>query len=291
MTRSIARRIALLITPLMLAVGLVASPTAEAQSNPYERGPDPTRDALMQDGPYSVGTYSVSSLVRGFGGGTIYYPTGTTETFGGIAASPGYTASSSSLAWYGDRLASHGFVVIVIDTNSRFDWPESRADQLAAALDYLTSRSPWWVRARLDDDRLAVSGHSMGGGASLSASTSDQSLKASVPLTPWHYIKTFNTTVPQMIIGAENDSTAPVSSHSIPFYNNLPGTTPKVYLELADAGHFAPNFENSRISLYSISWFKLWVDNDTRYAQFLCGVDHTSDSRIGDYRSNFDTYC
>lgn len=292
MTRFVRRRVSRLLALLLLATAFVLTPSSVgAQTNPYERGPSPTRSALVQDGPYSVNTYSVSRWVSGFGGGTIYYPTGTSETFGGIAASPGYTASSSSLAWYGDRLASHGFVVIVIDTNSRYDWPESRAEQLLASLDYLTSRSPSAVRARLDGSRLAVTGHSMGGGGSLRASTTDQSLKASVPLTPWHYTKTFNTTVPQLIVGAEYDSVASVSSHAIPFYNNLPSSTPKVYLELDGASHFAPNSSNPTISLYSISWMKRWVDNDTRYTQFLCGVDHTADSRISDYRSNFSTYC
>jgi dienelactone hydrolase len=292
MTRSVGRRLAWLMALLLLATGLVLTPSSVgAQTNPYERGPAPTRSSLQQDGPYSVTTYSVSRFVSGFGGGTIYYPTGTSQTFAGIAASPGYTASSSSLAWYGRRLASHGFVVIVIDTNSRYDFPDSRATQLQNALDYLTARSPSAVRARLDGNRLAVTGHSMGGGGSLRASTSNQSLRASVPLTPWHSTKTFSTRVPQMIIGAQNDSVASVRTHSIPFYNNLPSSTPKVYLELAGASHFAPNSSNATISLYSISWMKRFVDNDTRYRQFLCGVNHTGDIRISDYRSNFNTYC
>ena len=33
-------------------------------------------------------------------------------TFGGVAIAPGFTASRSSMSWYGTRLASHGFVVI-----------------------------------------------------------------------------------------------------------------------------------------------------------------------------------
>jgi hypothetical protein len=184
-------------------------------------GPEPDHLVGAVRWPYSVSTSSVSSWVSGFGGGTIYYPTGTSETFGGIVASPGYTASSSSLAWYGRRLASHGFVVLVIDTNSRYDQPNSRATQLLAAADWLSSSSPpSAVRARLDSSRMAVSGHSMGGGGSLAASNSRSSLRASVPLTAWHTTKTWSSNrVPQLIVGAQNDSTASVSSHSIPFYN------------------------------------------------------------------------
>ena len=47
----------------------------------YQRGPDPSVSFLEADrGQYSVRSSRVSSLVSGFGGGTIYYPTGTTGT-------------------------------------------------------------------------------------------------------------------------------------------------------------------------------------------------------------------
>lgn len=280
-----ARRTLLWLAAMLLAMAIAASTApVDAATNPYQRGPDPTRSALVQDGPYTVATSSVSRLsVRGFGGGTIYYPTRTTETFGGIAVSPGYTADATSLAWFGRRLASHGFVVLVIDTNSRFDYPDSRASQLQAALDYLVSSSPAAVRARLDASRLAVAGHSMGGGGTLRISERNGQLKAAVPLTPWHTDKTFSTAVPQLIVGAEADTVAPVSQHAIPFYNNLPSTTPKVYVELDNASHFAPNSNNASISVYAISWMKLWVDNDLRYRQFLCGVN---DPALSDFRSN-----
>ena len=270
------RRPSALVAVLALIVAtLFFAPPAEAQSNPYERGPDPTLSLVEGSGPYSTSTSSVSSFVSGFGGGTIYYPTGTNETFGGVVVSPGFTASTSSMAAFSNRVASHGFVVLAIDTNSIFNQPNSRGSQLLAAADWLASSSPpSVVQARLDSNRMAVSGHSMGGGGSLAASNSRDSLLASVPLTAWHTTKTWSSnTVPQMIIGAENDSTASVSSHSIPFYEGLPNSTPKMYVELDGAGHFAPNYTNSDISAMSVSWFKRWVDNDARYNRFLCGED------------------
>ena len=53
----------------------------------------------------------------GFGGGQIYYPTDTTQgTFGAVAVVPGFLMPWESMAWLGPRLASHGFVVIGIQT-------------------------------------------------------------------------------------------------------------------------------------------------------------------------------
>jgi predicted dienelactone hydrolase len=268
---------------LVLTAGLGAAPALAA--NPYERGPAPTLSALQASrGPYSVSTASVSRLAAsGFGGGTIYYPTTTTDgTFGAIAISPGFTAYWSSISWLGPRLASHGFVVIGIETNTTADQPGSRGDQLLAALDYLTQRSS--VRGRIDASRLAVAGHSMGGGGSLEAASDRPSLQAAVPLAPWNTDKSWSELrVPTLIIGGESDTIAPVASHSIPFYTSIPASAEKAYLELNNASHFFPQSTDTWTAVQMTSWLKRFVDDDTRYDQFICpGPSSTS---ISDYRS------
>ncbi|MCY1141317.1 alpha/beta hydrolase [Actinoplanes sp. Pm04-4] len=264
---------------------VAASPAAPAlAANPYERGPAPTTSSIEASrGSFAIAQTTVArSSVSGFGGGTIYYPTSTAEgTFGAIAISPGFTASQSSVSWLGPRLASQGFVIITIDTLSTLDQPASRGTQLLAALDYLTRTSG--VRTRIDATRLGVMGHSMGGGGSLSASVSRPALQAAIPLTPWHGTKSWSSDrVPTLIIGAENDTVAPVSSHSEPFYTSLPSTIEKAYLELNNASHSAPTSTNVTVAKYSISWLKRFIDNDTRYDQFLCPAP--SGSAIQEYR-------
>jgi alpha-beta hydrolase superfamily lysophospholipase len=277
------RRGARILCGLSAVAALATAPTAQAAENPYERGPDPTESSIEASrGPFSVSQTTVSSLVSGFGGGTIYYPTSTSAgTFGAVAISPGFTATQSSIAWLGPRLASQGFVVITIDTNSIYDQPESRGDQLRAALSYLTSSSS--VRTRIDASRLAVAGHSMGGGGSLEAAQDQPTLQAAIPLAPWNTQKSWSTLrVPTFIIGGEADTVAPVSSHSIPFYTSIPSTAEKAYMELDGASHFFPNTSNTTVAKYMISWLKRFVDNDTRYEQFLCPAPN--DSSIEEYR-------
>lgn len=109
---------------VLVGFGPLAGPGAHAADNPYERGPAPTTSSIEAlRGPYAVSQTSVSSLsVTEFGGGTIYYPTSTSDgTFGAVAISPGYTAYESSIAWLGPRLASQGFVVFTIDTLTTAD--------------------------------------------------------------------------------------------------------------------------------------------------------------------------
>ncbi len=271
------------IRTLALALPLAAlGLAAHAQTNP------PTSASLNATaGPLSVSTSSVSSwAARGFGGGTIYYPNATGR-YGVVAISPGYTARQSSIAWLGRRLATHGFVVITIDTNSTLDQPPSRATQLMAALNHVVNRANSTVRSRVDPNRLAVAGHSMGGGGSLIAARDNPTLKAVYPLTPWSVSKNYSSVrVPTMIIGADGDSIASVATHSRLFYNSLSSNVSKAYGELNNASHFTPNYTNTPIGRYAVTWMKRFVDSDTRYSPFLCGAPHDSYAT----RTVFDRY-
>ncbi|WP_235922161.1 alpha/beta hydrolase family protein [Lentzea tibetensis] len=271
---------------LVLALALALAPLpANAAANPYERGPAPTTAVLeAARGPFAT-TSAAIARTSSFGGGTVYYPTDTSQgTFGAVAISPGFSATQSSVAWYGPRLASHGFVVVTINTLSGWDDPDSRARQLLAALDYLTNTHA--VRTRIDKTRLGVMGHSMGGGGALRASVSRPSLQAAIPLAPWHNTKNWSSDgVPTLIVGAENDTVAPVNQHAEPFYTSITGAPDKAYLELNNAGHSAPSSEGPNVTVgkFSVAWLKRFIDNDTRYEQFLCPAPRP-DTRINEYR-------
>ncbi|HZM42850.1 MAG TPA: dienelactone hydrolase family protein [Acidimicrobiales bacterium] len=261
---------------------VAAAPTAGAQANPFQRGPNPTNASIeATTGAFATSTTTVGRG-NGFGGGTIYFPTSTAEgTFGAIAVAPGFTATQSSIAWLGPRIASQGFVVFTIDTNSRFDNPSARATQLQNALNYLINTSS--VRTRIDASRLGVMGHSMGGGGTLEAARNNTNLQAAVPLMPWDQTKSFpGIRTPTLIIGSQNDGTASPANHAIPFFNSIPAASEKAYLELAGAGHTAANSPNTTLAKYAISWLKRYIDNDTRYEQFLCPAP--SGSTISQYR-------
>jgi dienelactone hydrolase len=259
---------------LALVMGLVAasfgSGAALAADNPFERGPDPTTQSIeAPTGPFATSQLTVPAQ-SGFGGGTIYFPNDTSQgTFGAVAISPGFTELQLAISWLGPRLASQGFVVFTIDTLSVFDFPDQRADQLLAALDYLTTSSA--VRARVDRNRLGVMGHSMGGGASLSASNKRPALQAAIPLAGWHLTKDWSSVrVPTLVVAAENDLIAPSDDHSLPFYESLPESSAKAYLELRGASHNTTNSPDTTTARFAISWLKRFIDDDTRYDQFLC---------------------
>lgn len=277
MQRTVPRAVLALTLTVVAALGYATPANAD------EIGQAPTASNITGNGSFAVTSTSIPSSVAGFGGGIAYYPT-TAGTYPVVSVSPGFTARWSSISWIGPRLASWGFVVVGIETNSTLDQPTSRGSQLLAALNWAVSSSaPTAVRSRADGTRRGVAGHSMGGGGTLSALSQDTSgnVKAGVPLAPWNSDKTWGeVTEPVLIVGGESDTVAPVAQHSIPFYNSISG--PKTYVELNNASHFFPQSAEPNTSRALVSWFKRWLNGDSRFTPFTCGFSGTA---ISDFRS------
>jgi len=240
------------------------------------RGPDPTEATVTATtGSFAIATSTVAAG-NGFGGGTIYAPTDTSQgTFGAVVVTPGFLMDQSTMSWYGPRLATQGFVVLTINTNSTTDNPAQRGTEMLAALDWLTTASP--VASQIDPARLAALGWSMGGGGALRAGVTRPSLKAVIGAAPWNDQPDFSTlTVPTLIVACQNDSIAPVARHASPIYNSIPRTVPSEYIEIAGEDHFCVTTNNTNaaertaIARQVISFLKRYVDSDTRYDTFLC---------------------
>jgi predicted dienelactone hydrolase len=259
----------------LVVAGLVSGPQAGAQANPFQRGPAPTAASVQaQRGPFAIAQVNVpAGSGTGFNLGTVYYPTDTSQgRFAAIAVTPGFTEGQAAISWTGPFLASNGFIVFTLETTTIFDFPNSRAAQMQAALNFLTSaNAPAAVRARIDTARLGVMGHSMGGGGSLEAVQNNSSLMAAVPLQPWDLFVSFaNIRVPTLMIGATNDFIAPPGSNTNVFFGQIPATTEKGNVEVANEDHFLGTRFNAIQARYALSWMKRFMDNDTRYSQFLC---------------------
>jgi predicted esterase len=259
---------------------------ASAADNPYQRGPVPTLASVAAArGTFATAQISVSPG-NGFNGGVIYYPTDTSQgTFGAIAIVPGFSALfSAEEAWMGPWLASFGFIVIGIETNSRSDGADARATELLAALDYLTQRST--VRDRIDSSRLTVMGHSAGGAGALTAALRRSSLRTVVglaPGAPGGGLNLANLHMPTMFIGGERD-TAVTPTYLNGMWNSLPSATQRAWVELANADHLAFTRSNPTEMRVLIPWLKIFLDDDSRYTQFLCPLaDHTG---VSNYHSS-----
>lgn len=241
--------------------------------------------ATRDNGPLTVASKAIPrQLANGFGGGTIHYPinAGDCGLLGGIAVIPGYVSYEASIKWWGPRLASWGFVVITIDTNSIYDDPNSRATQLSAALDHIVSDST--VGAQIDSTRLGAIGWSMGGGGALQLATQRSDVRAIIPQTPYHDKDYGIMDTPALFITCQNDRIASSKKYSSPFYNHAAG--PKMKIEIKNGSHFCPSYRFNEILLSKpgIAWMHRYINGDTRFDKFLCNNENYGNSpRISSY--------
>jgi len=88
--------------------------------------------------------------------------------------------------------------------------------------------------------------------------------------------------VPTAIVGAQNDSIASVSSHSLPFYNSIPASSEKALVVVSGASHGLGTTLNTIQARSMLVWLKRYVDDDTRYDPFVCPL---VTSGASDYRN------
>jgi len=258
-----------------LALGLALAACASAAP------PLPRADALATHGPFTVLTYTDFPDVPEFGDATIYYPVGTPGPIGGVAIAPGFTERQSHIEWWGPRLASHGYAVLVLDTNDPRERPNARAAALLAAVGVLRdehTRRESRLFGRIAVDRMAVMGHSMGGGgALLAAAEAGSDLRAAIPFTSWEPDADLGRIVtPTLVIAAERDEIAEVSEHAWRHFTAIPTSTPKVFMEVEGGDHFIADTDRggdlATIGRYALAWLKLFLDGEEQYRDFLFGA-------------------
>jgi hypothetical protein len=87
--------------------------------------------------------------------------------------------------------------------------------------------------------------------------------------------------IPTLFLAAQVDTLA--GGQSQPFYESISADVPKLLWERAGADHWAnndPAQEGGAVGRYGLSWLKVYVEGDERYAQFLKQMPpNSSDSK------------
>jgi dienelactone hydrolase len=214
---------------------------------------------------------------------TVYYPTDCPAPFPGVVAIPGFTELQNAINMWGTFLASHGFVVMMVDSAANGAGntgvqPASRALGLWEGVQTLqgeNTRSGSPLVGKIDTGRMAVMGHSMGGGGTLIAANAHAELKGAIGLCPWNPGGTYpQDTVPTLVFAGTADVLV-APSQATAEYQSIPTTTPKVYAEFNGGTHFVANTPlgpaatDAVAARVGLSWFKVHLAGDNRYQQFL----------------------
>lgn len=218
-----------------------------------------TSDTLAQPcgdpataGPHTVGFRSVT-ITRGSRSLTcrITYPAATagqnaTAKSAGapwpiIAFGHGFSTQVSYYVSYYDHLASRGYIVIAPQ------FPDTQHGELAldliACLDHLRSlntASGSFLAGLVDTTRAGVTGHSMGGGASLLAAASDPRILVAAPLCAAETTPSAIARIAQIwgavaLVAGSLDGITPPAQHQTPMYNAA--VAPRSLVMLQGAGH------------------------------------------------------
>lgn len=245
-------------------------------------------------GPFRVDTFQIDGG-RDFGGGTVFFPTDAEPPFASFVMCPGFTARQSSIREWGPFFASHGIVIMTMDTSSTSDPVNARDDQLLAALADLSAEntrrgSP--LEGSLDLTRVGVSGWSMGGGGSWLAGQATPGLKSVVTLAGHHRTAGGARAVARdlrvptlMFAGSADSAILGGGDQSQDVFEIMDDETPKMLFEVQGAGHFVwgtPRTNNGAVGRYVLSWQKVFLDGDTRFLEFLL----EEGPNASDFRSN-----
>ena len=237
-----------------------------------------TLEAATRPGPFQVDVIQEKDGLRNgpeYRGATVYYPKGSTKDLGSLVLVPGFMAWESTLRTWGPYLASHGIVVMTLGTNKPQDVPLLRAEALLDGIETLKAEherpdSPLF--GRMDVDRFAVGGWSMGGGGAQLAAMKDQSIDAVIALCPWKPAPRFNHEVPVLFIAGERDGTASTREHSIPHYESMPEQTDKLLYEIRSGGHWAgnnPRNARGEVGRVALAWLKVFLIGDESYRPLI----------------------
>ena len=166
-------------------------------------------------------------------------------------------------------------VVMTIGTNGFGDNPDVRGAALVDGMVTLRAEnerpdSPLF--GRIDPDRIAVGGWSMGGGGAQVAATLDPSIKAVLAFCPYKPRPHVTHAVPVFFLGAEKDTPAPVRRPAPPHFEGLDDATPKLLYEVRGAGHnlpMNPKYADGDVGRFTLAWLKVFVDGDASWLPLL----------------------
>ena len=198
--------------------------------------------ATSAPSPVTTKAVVVTSLGRSFPA-RLSYPT-RGGPYPAIAFAHGYMNRSS---WYAGTLrsiAASGYVVIAPDSETgRFPSHARLADDLNRSLRWLgraeCERNPHVPRGKVDPTRLAVAGHSMGGGVALLAATRSRSIDtvvtfAAAETAPRASVAVRRLRVPSLFIVGSDDRIVPAASTAVMFRR---APSPKLLANITGGSH------------------------------------------------------
>ncbi len=195
----------------------------------------------------------------------VYYPATASGVNAPVASSPtgfpvvsfghGFVIATEAYSWLWEALVPQGFILIFPKTEGQLlpapNHQAFGADILFCAREIVRQGtlpgSPLFGKVA---PRIALMGHSMGGGATYVGASGMSDVQTTITFAaaetnPSAINAALSVNVPSLVIAAAEDCVTPASTNQVPVYNNLPGE-PKAIVNISGASHC--NFTNGSAS-------------------------------------------
>lgn len=249
--------------------------------------PDPITEynqEFSNPGLHEICSYTNGLNNDGYSSARVSYPCDLEDDrYPSTTLTGGFINTKENMYWLADHLTTHGIVVIAMTPTNRLGQPPiwknahiAGFQQLAA--ENINTSSP--IYNKLDISKRNIMGFSMGGGGTLLASAELGSEHTStIALAPWlgsHEPDYTAMNTPTLILGSENDSTAP--NHKL-FYDNLPINITRGIAEFSDSTHgdwYGTSNPDKKAQFKALvtAWLKLYTDNDISAESYFTGEEH-----------------
>lgn len=296
-----------LIAMCLLFMGLVSScdtdfelPTPTATTPPVTVNPPSTGDCCADcicrsddvqpsssRGRYSVQNYSLPRNATP-SSTTVYYPTNAEPPLAGLVFCPPFTGVQSMFAAWGPFFASHGIIMVTMNTRTTGDQVDQRDDQqwqVVEALKAENSRSGSPLNGKVAVNRIGVTGWSMGGGATwINAETKTPRTAMSLAghnATAGSTSKGRGIKCPTLAMcGANDTGILGGMGQSQGVIRNIPAGVPKILYEVRGVGHMtwgSPTQPGRPAAELSLAFQKTYLEGDVRWKKFLVKPDNASE--------------
>ena len=263
---------------------------------------------LCDNGPYNVGYTDFHNISNRSGKWlpiSIYYPAiesgensepyMSDAPYPTIVCSPGLTRSIASMRELSERLASWGFVQVIVGSELNA-WEIERSEDIIITLDWLEAQKTnqsFHLYEMIDDDNYCSSGFSSGGYGAVLAAGRDPRFKAVVAIAagpdktrdygvaeaPEDFA---SLSVPILYIVGDNDWGGRRTQANIDYYNHT--SPPKHIVVLTNVTHAGAG--NAIIAInkpnkYIVSFLKIYLYEEIEYATHLYGESAQQDISEG----------
>lgn len=241
---------------------------------------------------FSFETYELDGEALGFDSAIVYYPETDSGPFPATTMCGGWTNTKEDMEWICEDLANAGYIVICFTPQRRYlalpyIWERGQKaiyETLVAEND--NQQSP--IYRKVNVDKIALSGFSMGGGGVLQTVNSrSTNAKVAIAMAPWEtctirpneecLTRTEEIIIPVFIFGGTNDRLV-YDNELNNMYETLPEGTEKLGIIFDGMNHFdlfganlLKNKIRDKVSTYMIAFLKVYLERDTTYQTFLSG--------------------